>query len=221
MQGKKCQGSRARWQDGRFHFDCVEVRHLCNIQEEMPGMQLSQWICIPMRDFGQRLRETFCCCFWMNVYYWLPTLSINSNAFIHDFLAHILTHYHFLKCELYLLPVPMSLAALILSWVKSRCLATFLGGVITGGWFYSLTICVWNYYFFISVFSFSLIFILLFDRFRLWSNLPLYPASCFGGDIYTCTVETSPVELWAEITTSYFLIIVLLPYNSYFIHLSI
>ena len=55
--------------DGKFHLDCVEMRHLRRVQEKMPGTQWSLWICIQMRELDQRCTNFFCfvlflnCCF--------------------------------------------------------------------------------------------------------------------------------------------------------------
>lgn len=45
--------------DGKFHLDCVEMRHLRNVQEEMPGTQLSLRVCIQMRELDQRCTNFF------------------------------------------------------------------------------------------------------------------------------------------------------------------
>lgn len=45
--------------DGEFHLDCREMRHLRNVQDKMPGTQLSLWICIQMRELDQRCTNFF------------------------------------------------------------------------------------------------------------------------------------------------------------------
>ena len=45
--------------DAKFRLDCVEKRHLRNVQEEMPGTQLSLWVYIQMRELDQRCTNFF------------------------------------------------------------------------------------------------------------------------------------------------------------------